>query len=43
MQIEIGVLSEKNNWVHKIIEPSVMKTLTEAAQKEIEDEEMDIA
>lgn len=43
MQVEIGVLCEKNNWVHKVIDHETMRALTEKAQKEIEDEEMELS
>lgn len=42
MQIELGVLSETNNWVHRIIDHATMRALTENAQREIEQEEMDL-
>jgi 20S proteasome subunit alpha 7 len=43
MQVEIGVLSQANNWVHKIIDAKAMKILTDQAAKEIEEEEMDLS
>jgi len=43
MQVEVGVLSEKTNWVHKVVDPAMMQGVVAQAQKEIEEEEMELS